>query len=63
MKSTILEPGRGERLAQWIAWRLPGQVVYWAAIRVIAHATMGRYAQQVAPDLLATEALERWSDR
>lgn len=50
-----------EKMLQAIAWKLPRRLVYWCAIRVMAHATTGQYADQVTPDLRAIEALERWS--
>lgn len=52
---------RGERWLRAIVWRLPRSVAMWSTIRVISHATTGRYADQVVPDLTAMEALERWS--
>jgi hypothetical protein len=33
----------------------------WCAIRVMAHATQGRWSNQVVPDLLAMDALDRWN--
>jgi hypothetical protein len=50
-----------ERLAVSIAWMLPRRLAYWCAIRVIAHATQGKYETQIVPDLLATDALRRWA--
>ena len=49
-----------EAVARWIANHLPRRVVYYAAIRLIAHATTGRYGKQVVPDLTAMDALDRW---
>lgn len=51
-----------ERLTVWLAWRLPKPLVYWATLRLIAHATQGRYSNQVVPDLSAMDALKRWSN-
>jgi hypothetical protein len=50
-----------ENFSRWLAWKLPRQLVYWCAIRLIAHATQGKYSATVAPDLGAIEALKRWS--
>jgi len=44
----------------WIAWKLPKQIVYWCAVRLISHATTGQYSNQVVPELLAMDALQRW---
>lgn len=50
-----------ERFIQWIAFKvLPREVAYWAAIRVIASATVGKYKHQIVPDLTAMQVLERW---
>lgn len=49
-----------ERMIRRVVWRLPRSVVMWAAVRVIANATTGRYANQVVPELSAMDALERW---
>ncbi len=49
-----------EKITIWISWKLPRSVAYWCAIRVISHATVGQYSDQVVPDLSAMDALKRW---
>lgn len=49
-----------ERICRWIANRLPARVVYFAAIRLMAHATTGAYSKQIVPELYAVDALQRW---
>lgn len=49
-----------EKLIIAIAWRLPRRLAYWCAIRVGAHATQGKYGDQVVPDLKFMDALQRW---
>jgi hypothetical protein len=49
-----------ERLVMALVWRLPRWLIYWSAIRLMAHATTGRYGSQVVPDLTVMDALERW---
>lgn len=49
-----------DKLAMWIAYRLPRRVVYWAMIRAFARVTTGEYSSTVVPELTATEALQRW---
>lgn len=49
-----------EDVTMWFAWRLPKYLVYWAAIRLIAHATTGKYSDQEVPALAAMDALKRW---
>ena len=46
--------------ARKIAWKLPRRLAYWCAIRVIAHATTGKYGNTVVPELRAMDALKRW---
>lgn len=49
-----------ERILIFVVWRLPKSLVMWAAIRLIAHATAGKYETQLVPELTALEALKRW---
>jgi hypothetical protein len=43
-----------------LAWWLPRSLCYWAAIRVFAHATTGKWSDTVATDITVGEALQRW---
>lgn len=52
-----------DRIAQKLAWWLPRKLVYFAAIRLIAHATTGKHGNTIVPELLATEALDRWMQK
>lgn len=49
-----------EGLILFSAHLLPRWLVSAAAIRLIAHATTGRYGSTVVPELTAMEALRRW---
>jgi hypothetical protein len=49
-----------DRVAIFVAWHLPRRVVRWTAIRLICHATQGKWNHTVIPDLTAIEALTRW---
>jgi hypothetical protein len=51
-----------DKLCMWIAWKLPGRLVMWCAIRVASHATVGEYSNQIVPDLTAMDAIKRWPD-
>lgn len=51
---------RKEKAQFAIAWALPKWLVYFASIRLIAHATTGSYSNQVVPELNAMDALKRW---
>ena len=47
----------------WIAARMPRWLVYHCAIRLIAHATTGKYGAQLVCDLKAMESLARWEGK
>lgn len=47
---------------QEIANSLSPAVVYYAAIRLGAHATVGKYSDTVVPGLYFMDALKRWTD-
>ena len=49
-----------EKFMVWLVWLLPKSIVYYCAIRLIVHATDGKYGSTVVPKLGAIEALERW---
>ncbi len=49
-----------EHMIIGLAFILPRRLVYWCAVRVMTHATHGKYSNQVVPELTALEALERW---
>lgn len=51
-----------ERFWMFVAWKLPHTLAMWAAVRVIAHATTGRYGNQIVPELTAMDALKRWDE-
>lgn len=51
-----------ERMLIKIVWKLPRKLVMWSAIRVVAHATTGKYSRQIVPKLTAMDALNRWDD-
>jgi hypothetical protein len=57
---TIRRKPMADYIYQKIAWLLPKKLVYWCAIRLLSHATVGKYNNQVVPDLKAMDALERW---
>ena len=49
-----------DRALFWIANHLPRRLVYFCAIRLMSHATIGRWSHQVVPELYAVDALKRW---
>lgn len=53
---------QGMTFWQWISWRLPRPLVYWAAIRLGVHATTAtvEYARTEVPALTFIEAVKRW---
>lgn len=51
-----------EKFWQWLAGKLPKPLVYFAAVRLIAHATMGKHGDTIVPEIAAIETLGRWTD-
>lgn len=49
------------RLQMGVAFCLPRWLVFYAAIRLVSHATTGRYGCTVVPTLTLFDALDRWS--
>lgn len=49
-----------EKVLQFIAWRMPRKLVMWCAVRLIAHATTGRWGHELTPECKALTALQRW---
>jgi len=47
-------------MKRWVAGKVPRWLVYYCAVRLIAHATSGRYGAQMVSDLSAMDALDRW---
>lgn len=52
---------RWDKLQMKAAWMMPRWLVYWCSIRLMAHATTGKYGNQVVGELTAMDALDRWS--
>lgn len=44
----------------WLVGLLPRNIVYWAAIRLAAHATTGQFGNEGPDDVSVIEALRRW---
>lgn len=51
-----------EKMQRKIVWAMPRKLVMWAFIRVVSHATTGKWSNQIVPELGAMEALERWDN-
>jgi hypothetical protein len=52
-----------DTVAMWIAFHLiPRRIVYWCAMSVIAHATSGKWSNQIVLDLTAMDAISRWPE-
>lgn len=48
------------KIARFVANLLPKRVVYFAAIRLGAYATSGKYGDTLVPELPLMDALGRW---
>jgi hypothetical protein len=52
-----------EKFHMWIVWHLlPREVVKWAAVRVMAHASQGKWGSQEVGTILMMDMLQRWDD-
>jgi hypothetical protein len=51
-----------ERLVTTLVWSLPRWLIYWATIRLAAHATTGVYRRTDPNTLSVMEALKRWEN-
>lgn len=51
-----------ERFCMWLAWRLPRVLVMWCAIRLMAHATQGKWGSQEVGTVSIMDALQRWDE-
>lgn len=49
-----------ERGAMWLAYRLPRRVVYWAACRLLAHASY-THSQREVDALSPADCLKAWN--
>ncbi|MGE5353988.1 MAG: hypothetical protein ACM3P0_18015 [Acidobacteriota bacterium] len=52
-----------EKLIREIVWHLPKTIVYWCAIRLMAHATTGKYGSTNPNELNIMDALKRWEGK
>lgn len=51
-----------EKVQRKIVWLLPRSIVMRAYIRVLAHATSGKWGNTIVADITAMEALKRWDE-
>jgi hypothetical protein len=49
-----------EELAMDVAWALPKEVAYWAAIRLGCYASQGKWGNESPTDMLMVTVLKRW---
>lgn len=56
----MMQGVKATKLVMWFVWKLPRWLVYWCAVRLMAHATTGQWGHQVVPELTALDALKRW---
>lgn len=49
-----------EKLMLKFVWMLPNKLVYWCAIRLMAHATQGEWGNESPTKVNIMTALQRW---
>ena len=52
-----------EKFWLWLAFRLPKQLVWHAAIRLMAVASSGKWGATVVPELGGMDAIGRWEEK
>ena len=51
-----------EKLTIWIAWHLPRSIVKWAAVRMFAVASAGKFATKDAGAITFFDGMEAWNE-
>ena len=51
-----------QKFQVWFAWLMPRWLVYFCAVRLGSYATVGKYSNQIVPELTFMDALDRWED-
>ncbi len=46
----------------WLVKRLPIKLVYFCAMQVMVHSTIGKYSNTVVPELTGMDAIKRYGD-
>ena len=49
-----------EKFLIWLAWKLPRNLAYWAAVRVNSEATTIHYTDRTPSEVSIIEALKVW---
>ena len=52
-----------DKVYMHLAWMLPRRLVYWCAIRLGVHGTVGEHSKQIVPELKFIDALQRWDPK
>jgi hypothetical protein len=46
----------------WLAWKLPRELTYWCAVRVMAHASE-RFPSKEVDSLTPADCLKSWNEQ
>lgn len=49
-----------EKVCIWLAWRMPRQLVLWAAVRLMSHATCTKFSNRTPDNVSIMDALDAW---
>lgn len=52
-----------DKLARWIADRMPKRVIYFGFIRAFSKATTGKWSDTEVPGVTAMTVLKRWTEK
>ena len=54
---------RREAFQTWVAWHVaPRWLVYWCAVRLMSHATTGKWGLEDSTGITCIDALKRWEE-
>lgn len=51
-----------EKFWQWLAWKLPRRLAYWACVRVMIFASSGKYGNQNPMTVSVSDIMSRWEE-
>jgi len=52
-----------EKMALWVAWKMPHWLVNWCLIRAWAHATQGEYENDLVGEVTMDQVIRRWENK
>ena len=51
-----------DKFWEWLSWKLPRRLVYWATVRLIVYGTSGKWGTEIMSEAKALNLLTRWKE-